>query len=58
MGTLVVPALGNTLSVWEVVNVLLALSVTVNEMVYVPFVNDWDTGFPVLLVPPRFQLLV
>src|SRR2546428_7239935 len=55
-GTEVVPLVGSTLNVWEVVNVLLALSVTVKETVYVPLVNDWDIGFPVLLVPPRFQL--
>lgn len=40
MGTDVDPVVGSTSSVWEVVNVLLAPSVTVNEIVYVPFVND------------------
>lgn len=35
-----------------------ALSVTVSEIVKVPFVKDCETGFPVLLVPPRFQLYV
>jgi len=55
-GTEVVPLLGSTVSVWEVVKVLLALSVIVNEIVYVPLVNDWESGFPVLVVPPRFQL--
>ena len=39
-GTEVGPVVGSTTSVWEVVNVLLAPSVTVNEIVYVPFVND------------------
>src|SRR6267143_3059016 len=52
-GTEVVPALGSTVSVWGVETVLAALSVTVNEIVEVPLVNDWDTGFRVLLVPRR-----
>jgi len=47
---------GMTVRACDVVNVLPVLSVTVSEVVYVPFVKDWDTGFPVLLVPPRFQL--
>ena len=56
-GTVDDPAeLGRTVRTWEVVNVLPVLSVTVSEIVYVPFVKDWDTGLPVLLVPPRFQL--
>ena len=47
---------GRTVRACDVVNVLPVPSVTVSEIVYVPFVKDWDTGFPVLLVPPRFQL--
>src|SRR5207249_6982454 len=42
---------GRTVRDWEMVAVFPPVSVTVNEMVYVPFVNDCETGLPVLLVP-------
>src|SRR5207245_2861311 len=47
---------GSTVRSCEVVNILPVLSETASEIVYVPFVNDWDTGSPVLFVPPKFQL--
>ncbi len=47
---------GSTVRSCEVVNVLPVLSETASEIVYVPFLNDWDTGLPVLFVPPKFQL--
>jgi len=47
---------GRTMIDWEFVAVFPAPSVTVNETAYVPFVNDCETGLPVLPVPARLQL--
>src|SRR5207244_11857384 len=46
---------GRTVRACDVVNVLPVLSVTVSEIVYVPFVKDWDTGVPVVLGARRFR---
>src|SRR5213594_1957611 len=42
---------GRTVRDWLIVVVFPAVSVTVSEIVYVPFVNDCETGLPVWLVP-------
>ena len=47
---------GRTTNDSELVTVSPASSVTTSEIVNVPFVNDCETGLPVLLIPARFQL--
>ena len=44
-----------TVRVREDVVVFPELSVTVKEILYVPFENDLDVGLPELNVPARFQ---